>query len=445
MSLKIKNFFAVALILLSISFFSCSDNTTTPTPQSGSTKIAVISDLHIMDATLGTTGTAFENYLVNDRKMLAESDAIIQSLVNSLIASDAKIILVPGDLAKDGEKICHQKMAGYFQQLENAGKKVYVVPGNHDIKNQESFSYSGANTTKVDNVTVDEFKSIYNEFGFKEAIASDPNSLTYVVEPVKDLWIICMDDCKYKEITDSNLVDGAFSTETLNWIKAKITEGKNSGKTILGMVHHGVLEHFSGQKSNPISMDYVMDNWEQISTDFADLGMSVVFTGHFHTNDIVKKTTATNNFIFDIETGSPLTSPCPYRYVTLSSDKKLTITTSYVTNITYDLGGKTFQTYATDFFNTKMGIYVHNEIVNTYGKSEQEAQMLTPVVVAAFAAHYAGDEVMPPSVVPVIQQLMGSGDPTAMFMGQTIQSLFTDLPPKDNNITINLKDGTVVE
>lgn len=37
--------------------------------------ICIISDIHLMDASLGTSGTTFEAYLAMDRKMIAESEA----------------------------------------------------------------------------------------------------------------------------------------------------------------------------------------------------------------------------------------------------------------------------------------------------------------------------------------------------------------------------------
>ena len=42
-------------------------------PAYPSVKFAVISDLHYYDASLGTEGSAFEDYLMADRKMLIEA------------------------------------------------------------------------------------------------------------------------------------------------------------------------------------------------------------------------------------------------------------------------------------------------------------------------------------------------------------------------------------
>ena len=46
------------------------------------TVISVISDPHYYAPSLGTEGAAFDAYLAGDRKMIAESDAILQSALD---------------------------------------------------------------------------------------------------------------------------------------------------------------------------------------------------------------------------------------------------------------------------------------------------------------------------------------------------------------------------
>ncbi|MFN3306147.1 MAG: metallophosphoesterase family protein, partial [Candidatus Kapaibacteriota bacterium] len=104
--------------------------------------ISIFSDPHLYDTTLGTKGLAFDEYLNSDRKMLRESEAILQSVIEMIANDNSQIVLVPGDLTKDGELHNHLLMAKYLRKLESLGKKVYVVPGNHDINNPKSFSYA---------------------------------------------------------------------------------------------------------------------------------------------------------------------------------------------------------------------------------------------------------------------------------------------------------------
>ena len=101
---------------------------------SNSIKIAVISDLHVMaPELLVKDGNAFEQYLSRDRKMLRESVEILDTLVTDIIDLKPQLVLVTGDLTKDGERASHLLVANQLQRLVDAGIQVLVVPGNHDI------------------------------------------------------------------------------------------------------------------------------------------------------------------------------------------------------------------------------------------------------------------------------------------------------------------------
>ena len=52
---------------------------------------------------------------------------------------------------------------------------------------------------------------------------------------------------------------------------------------------------------------YLVNNYDRLAQEYADAGMSVMFTGHMHAVDIAAKTTDAGNTIYDIETGSGLT------------------------------------------------------------------------------------------------------------------------------------------
>jgi len=203
-------------------------------------------------------------------------------------------------------------------------------------------------------------------------------------------------------------------------------------------MHHGLVEHFQGQKTNPISADYVVDNWSVIAPEFAALGMKVVFTGHYHANDITKHTTGTN-YIYDIETGSSVTAPCPYRIIKYTADK-MDIETKYVEQVSnINTNGKSFQEFAKEYLKSGMEFLTAYTLEHQFGVSKEQSAMIAPYVTAAFMAHYAGDEVLPSEAAAIANQLISTGDPSAVFMGQSILSIYTDLNPSDNTIILDLK------
>ncbi|RKJ61388.1 hypothetical protein D7X33_26955, partial [Butyricicoccus sp. 1XD8-22] len=273
-----------------------------------SLNFTVLSDIHYYDKSLGTSGEALENYLANDRKLLIESEEVLESAVNDIKQSTSDVVLISGDLTKDGELISHQKVVDILTDLETTGKKVYVTHGNHDINNPKAVKFVDDTTEQVETVTPEEYKELYKQFGYGEAIAQDPNSLSYVVQPKEGIRLIVMDSALY----DTNWADnypktgGALDYNgRLIWILEQIEEAKKAGDLVFGMTHHGVVEHFGAQ--DDIFPQYVINNWEDVSTKLADAGLNIVFTGHFHAQDAVSKTTDAGNKIYDIETGSLVT------------------------------------------------------------------------------------------------------------------------------------------
>lgn len=439
-----------ALVLLlsaaSLILVSCSedDDPAAPLPQNPTAVIAVFSDPHYFDPNLISSGSEFETYISRDRKLLAESHALTEAAVAGILATDAEIVLVPGDLTKDGERSSHEGFTSFLAQLEAAGKAVFVVPGNHDVRNPNAVRYADEETVPVANVTEQEFAQIYAAYGFEEAIARDPSSLTYVAEPVDGIWILGMDVCRYQQNDGRAYPEtgGRFLPETEAWVKARLQEARDQGKTVFGVMHHGMLEHFQGQKLNPVSSNYVVDDWARISAEFAELGMHVVFTGHFHSNDIVSRSTG-SSFIYDIETGALVTWPSPWRIVRLQSDRTLQISTRHIEAIQYDTQGRAFQDYAYDYLSSGMRDLVATILVSMFGLGEAEAQSYAPIMSDAFITHYRGDETMTAEAQGLIVELQRAGDVNSLLMASALQALLTDLPPADNTLTIDLETGMV--
>ena len=101
-------------------------------------KIAVLSDLHYMDPSLlKADGSAFQMYLMHDPKLLAESGAILQQIIRKLLVAKPDLVLISGDLTKDGEVISHKSLIRQLQILRLNHIKVLVIPGNHDINNPD--------------------------------------------------------------------------------------------------------------------------------------------------------------------------------------------------------------------------------------------------------------------------------------------------------------------
>lgn len=416
-------------------------------------KIAVLSDLHYYDETLGTSGVHFENYLIKDRKLLKESSKINEGLIEELINSDVEVVLISGDLTKDGEKRSHLKLVNLLKKLKDANKLIYVIPGNHDINNPNSCMYSENEVTKVENISKDEFKDIYYNYGFKDAISKDINSLSYVVEPIDGLRIIAMDSSRYDEYIEKNkhIVGGKFKEKTFKWIKEQIKDAKDKGIKIIGFTHHNILEHFKGQKM--IFDEFVIDEYNKISSELADEGLKIVFSGHFHAMNIAEHTTSNNNKIYDIETASPISYPCSYRIIEI--DRNIArIKKKLIDNIVINTNNLNFKDFILNDFKIGMkylmkgflAIFlmkltsiekeealkkVEELIIKEIVKDVTIEDLLTEI----FVSHY-GDEPLNIEYNLIIESLLKSNDFILMSIANSISTAYNNIYNEEIEILI---------
>ena len=417
--------------------------------------IAVLSDVHLYDAEeLGSTGTAFNQYLASDRKLLKESEAILDAALKKVAGSGAQYLLIPGDLTKDGEKINHELLAKKLAALEETtGIEVFVINGNHDISNAHAVRFNGDTTEKVDTVDTEEFQDIYEDFGYGQAVAQDPNSLSYAVDLGEDYRLIVMDACIYNndKVNPKQETGGEFDNDTLNWVLAQIKAAVKAGRRPIGMMHHGLVPHTGVQPT--MFSEYLVKDYETVANTLADAGMNLVFTGHFHSQDTSSIETDKGNVLYDVETGSLVTSPCPIRYVRLSDDS-VSYTTEHVEAIE---GMDNFKQYAANFLQTGMeglveallpGVLMQNGVPADHAKgmakrlANQELAGVTvkSLLAGAFAAHYAGDEQMTEGVQAIVTGLAAQeGDAATKALYQllagTVTSLYTDSDPADCKVS----------
>ena len=398
-------------------------------------KIAVLSDLHYMDPSLlKKDGSAFQMYLMQDPKLLAESGAILQQILHKLVNEKPDLVLISGDLTKDGELVSHKSLLKQLQILGLNHIKVLVVPGNHDINNPDAKLFNGDNATSVATITSDNFKSLYADYGYKSAISRDPNSLSYVSEPFKDLRILAIDANEYYNNTPIYcVVAGKIKDATMEWAKKQLADAKAKGKTVIGMMHHGIVEHFMGESA--IFPDYLVDNWGANADELMQAGLKVIFTGHFHANDATQRTTG-NLSLVDIETGSPVIYDSPLRIVNLVNDK-LYINTEHIERISYPgLNGISFHEYEKAFSLKGFEFQAKYMLMNPpYNVPEDVATQIAPVFANGMLAHFGGDETISAETAVQIQAI----SEISPDLANIIYGLYTDLPPADNKLVVDLK------
>lgn len=396
-------------------------------------KIAILSDTHVMDPSLLVKdGTAFQAYLDKDPKLLKFSSRILQVTVNKIISQRPDLVLISGDLTKDGERISHENVARILRQLTLHGIKVVVTIGNHDVNNPEAVRYFSDKQFQVPTVQANRIPFIYANFGFKNAISKDPNSLSYVNEPIKGLWIIAIDANKYYENNTLSVGSGVIKPETMSWIKEQLVKAQSKGKIVIGMMHHGLVEHYTGQQQ--IDYGYVLDNWENTANELIDAGLKIILTGHYHATDITKRE-HNGKFIFDVETGSTAAYPCTYRMLTIRDNEYC-----FRPQNTTFLMGHWFDNYAKSFLSNHLDGYFRYILENKFAVPPAYASVFAPYYSPAAMAHFAGDEVMPDISVQIAA--LNAADLSGT-LSMALGTLWTDINTPDNSVTIDIETGGV--
>lgn len=405
----------------------------------GPLRMMVISDTHVMEpGLLLKDGPALEDYVAHDRKMLTKSPQLMEQATDDIIRRRPQVLLICGDLTKDGETQSHHFLCDrYLKRIEAAGIRVYVVPGNHDVRNPHAVAYLGDTTRRVSSPTAAEFAEIYHDYGYGEAVARDPHSLSYVATLDEHTRLLCLDACEYDENDFSKntcVTAGRLKPETVDFIRVQARYAREHGLRLIAMLHHGVVQHWKYQ--DRAMSEYLVDDWRKVNDLLAREGIKLVFTGHFHAQDIAER-----HGVYDIETGSLVSYPSPLREMTLSGDT-LTITTHHLTATGLNLPvGQTLQSYAASFAREGVHTIIGEMLPSKLPIAVREA--ILDQIGDAYVAHLGGDEQLTRersrSIKRVARLIRRHSLKYAILFKRLARSLWTDLKPGDNNVTIITK------
>ncbi len=270
-------------------------------------RIMLIADPHVTPQSVIDAEPDFDSYMTKQRKMLDLSQPIWDALVDTALAYHPSLILIPGDLTRDGEPEAHAYVSASLLRLRQAGIPSLVIPGNHDLPN-----------------TVD-WESLYPVEG--ESVARDAASKSYAVNPLRGLTVIGIDG------SNGTAGTGVISPSTMRFVLSQADEAREKGHTVIAMAHWQILEHFDQQSTLEPACRF--KSADAIRDSLMAHGVHLVLTGHFHVNGITtfRDTTAlSKDSLVEITTGAPITFPCPYRWLTLSPDRaSISVTTDYLT------------------------------------------------------------------------------------------------------------------
>lgn len=392
-------------------------------------KIAVISDTHYLSSKLALPGSALDKYEATTGRVINDLHAVLHKVIFDLQSYNPDILLIPGDITNHGERESHIDFVNIMKPLANNGTRIFVIPGNHDVNVPNSKKYEGDSSYPISSISAQEFAQLYAPYGYGDAVKRDASSLSYLAVINDSTWLLSIDSNRYEEYKTSSISGGRILPETMKWSLEILKEAASKDVLVMGMMHHGLVEHMPYQ--SVFFSDYLINDWKSNAQILADNGLKIIFTGHFHSNDITLLTSSKGNTIHDIETGSLSGYPFPYRLMTLQN-KVLSIESKFVETIPGKPNLKGEYRQKTEEIARRSAQAKINSMSLLIPLDMKSA--VIDLLVKMQILHMGGDEKVDDEMLQLIKRINKLvGDPNTDF-----SSFDLDFPPADNTIEIVL-------
>ena len=413
--LQVRSFIALIILLV------CSASA------SADKKIFLLADIHVMSPQLldNPENEAWQAYLSESRKMVDYSVPVFDKLCKQIIAEKPDLLLIAGDMTKDGEFESHDYVTNKLTEIEKSGIPVFVIPGNHDRGWQPDAKVYQNNTAKNTKfISKEQFLDYYKEFGYGNDSEIHSKTLTYAKEILPGLTLIGIDSDQTAKV----------DADAAKWAGQKAKEAKNKGQQVIAMMHHALLPHIYNQEA--LHINSVIKNYKNFRDQLMEAGVKVIFTGHYHISDITRYTSPQGQDIYDVCTGSPISYPCDYRILTFDNNfRKLKITTSSVKNI--DIFPY-FQDYARERLHNAVYAWAVKRVDLT--DSSFMSQIVADIIADIFITHAEGNEHLSENAALASQIASFAPEETS----KTIQSILGDYPsPEEKDNVVDDRELTI--
>ncbi|MDR0855187.1 MAG: metallophosphoesterase [Christensenellaceae bacterium] len=298
-------------------------------------KLTVITDIHYYSKTLGTTGKAYMKYDGQAQLLAAEAAEVIREAWDLICAdTESDTVLISGDITRHGDFASHAEVIPLLRELQARGKRIILTFSTHDYRqptDNELFarSYDGDVMNKIPCFMQEDIVGKYDEFGRSEAIALCPTTFSYVAQISDGIRLLALDDDKW------GIVGNGYWEEHLQWIEEQVKDAHANNQYIFAMAHHPVLPpsplySIIGKKTD------IIQDYREVFQRFADMGLSLFFTGHSHIHDISYNYSANGNIFYDVSTSALVGAPPAIRKVVLDpSNDIVKVTTEIIQSCKY--------------------------------------------------------------------------------------------------------------
>lgn len=314
----------------------------------------------------------------SDGKLMRCSEEIMDAFLAEAIAQKPEALLLTGDLTFNGALLSHTALAAKLRAAEEQGLRVYVLPGNHDLDNPSAASFSGGSFTRVASATAEDFRRIYADFGFDEALSIDADSLSYVAALNGDTRLLMLD-------FNTRHDPCGISDKTLAWVEAQLKDARDAGQKMLTAGHQNIFQ------LTVFRAGYVIHNAEKLAALFREYGVTLYLSGHLHCQHW-----KTEDGLTEIATSALSVSPCQYGVLKVTGDALQYETRETDVSAWARIQGRTekdlldFQTYAADFFDGR-NRQSTAETLSLFAFTPEEVERMTEYIVKLNRAYFSGD------------------------------------------------------
>ena len=306
-------------------------------------KFYLLTDTHYFEKSLGAEGKAFENYMSREQYFMKESGTIVESVFNKIADDkDTDIVIIPGDLTKNGEKESHKAFLKQLYKLKESGKKIYVITAGHDY-NEHSFAFKNDERIEVEGADFADLYDMYYDFGYSEALAFDKRTHSYIAQIADGVRMLAINCDSYQN------PKGTMDDELISWAKIQLDKAKEDGCSVFAICHYPIIP------SLPV-FDLVGDakikEWRKVASFLADNGVELILTGHMHIQSINEFYSESGNRLIDICTSCLVGSPAKYRKIIV--DENSVIKAESIT----------VECFEQDFFDKQFGQAIVNRVSN---------------------------------------------------------------------------------
>lgn len=268
--------------------------------------LAVATDLHYIAPELTDGGGFFTRLVENaDGKAMAYCEEITDAFVSQVTGEKPNALILTGDLTFNGARASHEALAAKLALIEKAGIPVLVIPGNHDLNSTMAAAFQGESYRLVESVDAGRFSVIYGDFGYREALARDRSSLSYVYELSPGLRVLMLD-------VNTKEAPGRLTDETFRWVRQQLKAARRAGDLVLAASHQTLLTH-----NRLFSDGYVIGNGGRLQDLYEEYGVLCSLSGHIHIQHIAQSPGGLTEFV----TSSLVTSPCQYGILELDPEE----------------------------------------------------------------------------------------------------------------------------